>query len=85
LQIHTRRVPLNKDVDLKEIAERTEGFVGADLKMLVKEAAMIPIREVVPFLDDDKGVPTEMLNSLQIKMKHFTSALDNKMPRDKSN
>ncbi len=58
LQIHTRRVPLNKDVDLKEIAERTEGFVVADLKMLVKEAAMIPIREVVPFLDDDKGLFT---------------------------
>ena len=85
LKIHTRGVPLYKDVDLKEIAEIAKGYVGADLKLLVKEAAMIPIREVVPFLDDDKGVPTEMLNSLQIKMKHFTSALDNKMPKDKSN
>ncbi len=85
LKIHTRGVPLHKDIDLKEIAEKAKGYVGADLKLLVKEAAMITIREIVPLIDDDKGVPTEMLNSLQITMKHFISALDNKMPKDKSN
>ena len=80
LKIHTRGVPLHDDVDLKEIAERTEGFVGADLKMLVKEAALIPIREVTQLIDDNKAVPQEILSTLQVKMKNFLSAIENVKP-----
>ncbi|MEM1873539.1 MAG: proteasome-activating nucleotidase [Acidilobaceae archaeon] len=44
LRIHTRRVPLAPDVDLEEIAATTEGFSGAELKLLVVEAAYNAIR-----------------------------------------
>ncbi len=41
LKIHCRNKPLGKDVDLREIAERTPGFSGADLANLVNEAAIL--------------------------------------------
>jgi transitional endoplasmic reticulum ATPase len=44
LDIHTRGTPLGADVDLDRIAERTHGFVGADLRALVAEAAMHALR-----------------------------------------
>jgi len=44
LQIHTRSVPLADDVDLGRIAATTPGMVGADLRNLVNEAALIAAR-----------------------------------------
>jgi len=80
LQIHTRGMPLLEDVDLRTIAERTHGFVGADVEALAKEAAMLAIRQILPKIDLDKPIPFEVLNSLRIKMKDFTSALNNIEP-----
>ncbi len=80
LQIHTRGMPLFEDVDLRTIAERTHGFVGADVEALAKEAAMLAIRQILPKIDLDKPIPFEVLNSLRIKMKDFTSALNNIEP-----
>ncbi|MEM0121037.1 MAG: AAA family ATPase, partial [Thermoprotei archaeon] len=40
LKVHTRRLPLASDVSLEEIAELTNGFVGADLAALVREATL---------------------------------------------
>ncbi|MHA1489526.1 MAG: AAA family ATPase [Promethearchaeota archaeon] len=76
LLIHTRGMPLKKDVDLKYIAEKTHGFVGADIKALVKEAAMLSIGEILPQIDLEKPIPQEVLNNLQIKMSHFLNALN---------
>ncbi|MEE3169588.1 MAG: ATP-dependent zinc metalloprotease FtsH [Pseudomonadota bacterium] len=45
LQVHVRKVPLASDVDLEQIAARTIGFSGADLKNLVNEAALTAARE----------------------------------------
>jgi len=45
LKIHTKKMPLAKDVDLNDLAERTDGFVGADLENLAREAAMLALRE----------------------------------------
>jgi cell division protease FtsH len=45
LKIHTRRIPLGPDVDLKLIAQSTPGFTGADLANLVNEAALLAARK----------------------------------------
>ncbi len=44
LNVHTRQVPLNDDVELQNIARGTPGFVGADLRNLVNEAALLAAR-----------------------------------------
>jgi AAA family ATPase, CDC48 subfamily len=45
LKIHTKRMPLANDVDLDRLAELTEGYTGADLAALVREAALLKLRE----------------------------------------
>ena len=45
LKVHVRKVPLASDVDLEQLAARTIGFSGADLKNLVNEAALTAARE----------------------------------------
>jgi len=80
LLIHTRGMPLNEDIDLNLIAEKTHGFVGADIKALCKEAAMLAIREIIPNIDLDKPIPEEILNNLIIKMTHFITALNSIEP-----
>ena len=45
LRVHTRYLPLAPDVDLREIAKRTENYTGADLEALVREALIVALRE----------------------------------------
>ncbi len=77
LKIHTRNMPLSKDVNLKEIAAITHGFVGADLSSLAKEAAMIVLRRVLPDLkyDKEEAIPDSVLEKLQITKSDFKEAL----------
>ena len=54
LQVHTRKVPLSADVDVRVLARSTPGFTGADLENLVNEAALLAARndkEKVDMLD----------------------------------
>ncbi|MGC9106221.1 MAG: AAA family ATPase, partial [Thermoprotei archaeon] len=44
LKVHTRNVPLAQDVNLEALAEKTEGYTGADLEALVREATMLVLR-----------------------------------------
>src|SRR5437773_807814 len=65
LQIHTRGMPLAKDVDLQELAGITHGYVGADLSALSKEAAMRSLRRILPEIDIQVDyVPPDVLNRL---------------------
>ncbi len=66
LQIHTRNMPLADDVDLDELADKTHGYVGADLETLCKEAAMYVLREVLPEIDLDEEIPSDVLEDLVI-------------------
>ncbi len=78
LQIHTRHMPLDKDVNLDELAERTYGFVGADLAGLAKEAAMHALRRVLPdvsALKEGEPIPKEILEKLKVSKKDFDYAL----------
>ena len=76
LKIHTRNMPLAKDVDLEKLANITHGFVGADIAALCKEAAMNALRRVLPNIDLEKEeLPPEVLEKLQVTMKDFMNAL----------
>ncbi len=79
LKIHTRNMPLLKDVNLKELAASTHGFVGADLAALAKEAAMIVLRNVLPEMkydkEKDEPFPQELLEKLRVSRKDFKEAL----------
>jgi transitional endoplasmic reticulum ATPase len=44
LSVHTRNMPLADDVDLDVLADRTHGFVGADIGSLAREAGMVALR-----------------------------------------
>jgi transitional endoplasmic reticulum ATPase len=75
LQIHTRNMPLDSNVDLRKLAELTHGFVGADLAALTKEAAMKAIRRYLPNLDLSKPFPLELLDNIKVTYEDFLSAL----------
>ncbi|MGH9984052.1 MAG: CDC48 family AAA ATPase, partial [Nitrososphaeraceae archaeon] len=76
LQVHTRNMPLNTDVDQDRIAAVTHGFVGADLEYLCKEAAMKCLRRLLPELKlEEEKVPPETLEKLVIKMNDFQNAI----------
>ncbi|MFP3279168.1 MAG: CDC48 family AAA ATPase [Candidatus Micrarchaeota archaeon] len=80
LQIHTRNMPLAKDVDLDELANITHGYTGADLSALVREAAMATLRSILPKIIDKQHIPAEILNELQVTKEHFMEALRNVQP-----
>ncbi len=81
LKIHTRNMPLAKNVNLKDIAKVTHGFVGADLSALAKESAMIVLRRILPELkkngglEEDQPIPPDILEKLQITQRDFIEAL----------
>ncbi|MFA5060891.1 MAG: CDC48 family AAA ATPase [Candidatus Pacearchaeota archaeon] len=77
LKIHTRGMPLTNDVNLKEIASKTHGFVGADLAALTKEAAMSVLRRNLHKfnIEDGKDIPKEVLEDLKVTKDDFTEAL----------
>src|SRR5690606_19595872 len=60
LRVHTRKVPLANEEDLKEIAAVTPGFTGADLKNLVNEAALLAARR-----NQDEVRHTDFLDALE--------------------
>jgi len=67
LQVHTRGMPLAEGIDIDEYAEKTHGFVGADIESLTKEAAMAALRRVRPQIDlDAEEIDAEVLDSLEV-------------------
>ncbi|NPE26900.1 CDC48 family AAA ATPase [Methanococcoides sp. SA1] len=66
LKIHTEKMPLDKSVDLKKISEETEGYTGADLESLAREAAMLALREDI--------------ETKKVKKDHFLQAMNKVSP-----
>ena len=62
LEVHSKKVHLGKDVKLKELAQKTKGFSGADLSGLVREAALLVLKE-------------NKMKAGPIQMKHFEEIL----------
>lgn len=75
LQIHTRNMPLTEDVDLDELAEKTHGYVGADLEALCKESAMSILRRVLPEIDLDEEIPSDIMDKLVVDRKAMIDGL----------
>ena len=65
-KVHTKDMPLAKDVDLKKLAKNTENYVGADIESLCREAAMLTLRND--------------LNAKEIPYKYFKEAIDKIKP-----
>jgi len=74
MQIHTRGMPKAKNVDLDKIADRTYGYVGADLAALARESAMNALRRYLPEIDLEKPIPVEVLEKMEVTMDDFTNA-----------
>ena len=66
LKIHTENVPLDNSVDVKKLADETEGYTGADLEALVRESAMLALREDI--------------DTKKVTKKHFEKAMDKVQP-----
>lgn len=77
LKIHTRNMPLAKDVKLQSLADITHGFVGADMQALCKEAAMNVLRRVLPELklQEKEPISEELLQSLRVTNDDFKASL----------
>jgi len=77
LKIHTRSMPMEKDVDLKWLSDITYGYVGADLWALAKEAAMSALRRVLPEIRwrEETELPKDLMEKLVVRKEDFESAL----------
>jgi len=77
LKVHTRNMPLAKDVNLEWLADITYGYVGADLMALCKEAAMNALRRVLPEIKwkEEGELPKEVMEKLVVTKKDFEEAL----------
>jgi transitional endoplasmic reticulum ATPase len=75
LEIHSRGMPLADDVDFRQLAELTRGFVGADLFALCQEAALSAMRERIVEESWPARLSLEMLATVRITMAHFLAAL----------
>jgi len=71
-KVHTRKMPLGDDVNIEELARKTEGYTGADIAAVCKEAAMIALRE--------KYRSTGSLDVVKVGVEHFMKALERVMP-----
>ena len=76
LEIHTKDMKLDEDVDLEHVSANTQGFVGADIAQLCSEAALQCIREKMDIIDiDDDDIDVEILNAMSITKEHFQFAI----------
>jgi transitional endoplasmic reticulum ATPase len=81
LEIHTRGMPLKKDVNLERLADITHGFVGADLQALAKEAAIRALRRILPEIDlSAESIPADTLNKIIVKMQDFIDVVNEMEP-----
>ncbi|MBV0922817.1 CDC48 family AAA ATPase [Halomicroarcula limicola] len=72
--VHTRDKPLAEGIDLDSLARRTEGYVGADIEAVCREASMAATREFINNVDpEDIG---DSVSNVRVTMDHFEHALD---------
>jgi transitional endoplasmic reticulum ATPase len=81
LSIHTRVMPLDKNVDLNEAAAVTHGYTGADLSLLTKEAAIKALRRILPLINiEEETLSSEVLESIIVNRDDFFNAMHEIQP-----
>jgi transitional endoplasmic reticulum ATPase len=73
-EVHTRDKPLADNVDLEDLADRTEGYVGADVEALCREASMAASREFIRQVDPDDI--DETVGNVRVSSEHFEHAME---------
>jgi len=79
-EIHTKDKPLDKNVDLKELAEETDGMVGCDIEFICRKASMLAIREFINQSTENPPLPPFSKGGmggfeLKISKRHFEEVL----------
>jgi transitional endoplasmic reticulum ATPase len=77
-EVHTRDKPLADDVDLDWLASQTEGYVGADVEAVTREASMAASREFINSVSPE-GIQ-ESVGNVRVEREHFEQALDEVSP-----
>ncbi|WP_126449257.1 CDC48 family AAA ATPase [Sulfodiicoccus acidiphilus] len=78
LEVHTRNMPKAADVNLDKIAEMTNGYTGADIAALAKEAALSALRRFIgtgKINLEQSTIPSEALKELQVTMEDFLNGM----------
>ena len=75
-QIHTRGMPLEEDVALNRYSEITYGFAGADIMAVCREAALFSLRRILPKINLDEPIPSDIIQELRISDKDFVQAIN---------
>ncbi|MEF8886687.1 MAG: CDC48 family AAA ATPase [Haloarculaceae archaeon] len=73
-EVHTRGKPLAEGVDLDDLAARTDGYVGADIEAVCREASMAATREFINSVDPEEV--DETVGNVRVTADHFDEALD---------
>jgi len=73
-EVHTDEKPLADDVDLGKLARQTEGYVGADIEAVCREASMAASREFIGSVSREEVA--ESVGNVRVTMAHFEDALD---------
>jgi transitional endoplasmic reticulum ATPase len=80
-QIHTRNMPLDKKISLKQFSQITHGFVGADISAVCREAAMSALRRYLPKIDlESEIIDPELLEQIEVTKEDFEEALKEILP-----
>ncbi|UYP47725.1 VCP-like ATPase [Candidatus Lokiarchaeum ossiferum] len=81
LQIHTRKMPLDEDVKLQEVARVSHGYVGADIASLVRETGMCALRRYLPEINlEDEEVDPDILDHMFVEKDDFDKAFKEIIP-----
>jgi len=73
IEVHTQDKPLADDVDIDYVAQQTEGYVGADIEALFREAALISTRDLIRGASHQDELET---TTTEITMDHINAALE---------
>lgn len=80
LKIHTKKKPLDKDVDIGKLAGDMEGYTGADIASVASAAVMLALREHIAKYSDDAKEAESHAKDLKVKMQHFRDAMKKVRP-----